>query len=189
MANHQDTVPYRLAQATGLLLGTLSAGANLTLSVFLVPRLLESPTPLMLQQWGRTYRRGAATVPFAAGLAAASYAYLSYYYYHHHHTSLGLLTRARAYLAAAALTVGIVPYTLAVMGRTNRGLNQMERAVDQAAAAAKEASAESEKEEEEDVVGVEEESAKRLVDWWGVLNLGRGVMLLAGSICGLVATL
>ncbi|AEO53320.1 hypothetical protein MYCTH_2294471 [Thermothelomyces thermophilus ATCC 42464] len=188
MANTQDTAPCRLAQATALLLGTLSAGANLTLSAFLVPRLLESPTPLMLRQWVRTYRRGAATVPFAAGLAAAAYTYLYYYLGTRGGgaASASALLRARAYLAAGALTIGIVPYTLAVMAGTNSELKRMERAVGEVAGAD---AAEVPAGEEEEVVVVEEESAKRLVDWWGVLNLGRGVLLLAGSICGLAATL
>ncbi|KAL2184423.1 DUF1772-domain-containing protein [Thermothelomyces heterothallicus CBS 203.75] len=191
MANARDTAPCRLAQATALLLGTLSAGANLTLSAFLVPRLLESPTPLMLRQWVRTYRRGAATVPFAAGLAAAAYTYLYYLGTRGGGSggggaaSASALLRARAYLAAGALTIGIVPYTLAVMAGTNSELKRMERAVGEVAGAdAAEGPA-----GEEEVVVVEEESAKRLVDWWGVLNLGRGVLLLAGSICGLAATL
>ncbi|KAL2168780.1 hypothetical protein VTG60DRAFT_6819 [Thermothelomyces hinnuleus] len=188
MANTQDTAPCRLAQATALLLGTLSAGANLTLSAFLVPRLLESPTPLMLRQWVRTYRRGASTVPFAAGLAAAAYAYL-YYLGTRGGVSASALLRARAYLAAGALTIGIVPYTLAVMAGTNSELKRMERAVGEAASADAAADAAEEVPAGEEVVVVEEESAKRLVDWWGVLNLGRGVMLLAGSICGLAATL
>ncbi|KAL2180186.1 uncharacterized protein P884DRAFT_255175 [Thermothelomyces heterothallicus CBS 202.75] len=71
------------------------------------------------------------------------------------------------------------------MAGTNSELKRMERAVGEVAGAdAAEGPA-----GEEEVVVVEEESAKRLVDWWGVLNLGRGVLLLAGSICGLAATL
>ena len=47
----------RAAQAAAIFLSAFSAGTNLSLSYFVVPRLLESPTPLMLQQWRRTCKR------------------------------------------------------------------------------------------------------------------------------------
>ncbi len=164
----------RTLQSTALLLSSLSAGTVLTLSTFLVPRLLESPTPIMLTQWSRTYARGAATVPFAAATSAAAYLWLGLVGAGH--------KGGRLYLVASALTVGIVPYTVGVMFGTNGRLKGLEGryGVDAVVRAAG-------KERE---VGVEEEEgAKRLVDWWGVLNLGRAGLLVAGTVCGLVATL
>ncbi|KAK4245901.1 hypothetical protein C7999DRAFT_42582 [Corynascus novoguineensis] len=181
MATHQ-AAHVRLTQATALLLGTVCAGANLAISFFLVPRLLESPTPVMLRQWERSYRRGAATIPVGAGVAAAAYFYLSFW---GPGRGAASLSRVRAYLAAGALTIGIVPYTLLVMARTNGELKRLDAAV----GAAAEAAAEVPPEREAVVVAEAERSAKGLVDWWGVLNLGRAGLLLAGSVCGLVATL
>jgi hypothetical protein len=161
----------RLAQGTTLLLSSLTAGTSLSLSYFLIPRLLESPTPVMLTQWARTYARGAAVMPAAAVLSAAGMFWLS------------LVTReerARGYLAAGLLTVGIVPYTILVMTGTNKTLKGLEgeMGIESAAAAAGKE------------VGVEaERSAKGLVDWWGVLNLGRAGLLIAGVGCGLWATI
>ncbi|KAK4042211.1 hypothetical protein C8A01DRAFT_14164 [Parachaetomium inaequale] len=173
MASHQDTT-LRLTQGTALLLSTLSSGVSLTLSTFLVPRLLESPTPLMLTQWRRTYTRGASTVPFAAVAAAAGYIYLGL-----RTPGLGLC-RSRLYLAAAALTVGIAPYTQLVMGGTNGELKRLEQR----------AAVEAEMVElPAEVIAEEERGAKALVDWWGVLNLGRTGLLVGGAVCALVATL
>jgi hypothetical protein len=127
----------------------------------------------MLTQWARTYARGAAVMPAAAVLSAAGMFWLS------------LVTReerARGYLAAGLLTVGIVPYTILVMTGTNQRLRGLEGEMGVGSAAAAAAGGKE--------VGVEEErSAKGLVDWWGMLNLGRAGMLIAGVGCGLWATI
>ncbi|KAH6853486.1 hypothetical protein B0I37DRAFT_440627 [Chaetomium sp. MPI-CAGE-AT-0009] len=166
------TTTHRLTFGTALLLSTLTAGVNLSLSTFLVPRLLESPTPTMLQQWRRTYARGVATIPFAAAAAAAGYLWLGL----SRAGGMGLC-RSRLYLVAAGLTVGVAPYTVVVMGGTNARLMGLEERVGEVRGLS------------EGEVAVEERSAKGLVDWWGVLNLGRAGMLVAGAVCGLVATL
>ncbi|KAK4153293.1 hypothetical protein C8A00DRAFT_43785 [Chaetomidium leptoderma] len=173
------TTTLRLAKGTALLLSSLGSGIILSLSTFVVPRLLESPTPLMLRQWVRSFRLGAATMPLTAAVSAATYFWLGLRSPGGPGGALGLdhLFRSRAYLAAGALTAGIVPYTIVFMSGTNTKLMALEERVGQAAAA-------------EAVVGVEEErGAKGLLDWWGVLNLGRAGMMVAGVVCGLVATL
>jgi hypothetical protein len=163
----------RLAQGTTLLLSSLTAGTSLSLSYFLIPRLLESPTPVMLTQWARTYARGAAVMPAAALLSAAGMFWLSFV------SKAGERVKG-GYLAGGLLTVGIVPYTILVMTGTNKTLKGLEgeMGIESAAAAAGKE------------VGVEaERSAKGLVDWWGVLNLGRAGLLIAGVGCGLWATI
>lgn len=182
-SHHLTTHALKATQATALLLSSLAAGASLALSVFLVPRLLESPTPLMLQQWRRTYARGAATVPFAALAAAAGYLWLGLRV-----KGLGLgagglgsgLWKSRLYLVAAGLTVGIAPYTEVVMRGTNGRLKGLEAEV---------SGVKGEEAPAGEVVIVEERTAKGLVDWWGVLNLGRAGLLIGGVVCGLAATL
>ncbi|KAK3903774.1 hypothetical protein C8A05DRAFT_43055 [Staphylotrichum tortipilum] len=170
MSDSPSPTTLRLLQSTALLLSSLSAGTVLTISTFVVPRLLESPTPIMLTQWTRTYARGAATVPAAAATSAAAYLWL------------GLCGSGgkggRLYLAASALTVGIVPYTVGIMLGTNGKLKALEERVGVKAVR-----------EKGEVALEEEQGAKRLVDWWGVLNLGRAGLLIAGTVCGLVATL
>ncbi|KAL2270966.1 hypothetical protein VTJ83DRAFT_337 [Remersonia thermophila] len=179
----------RLAQGTAILLSSVAAGTSLSLSFFLVPRLLESPTPLMLKQWIRTYARGKRAVPLASLAAAASYLYLGLgnRYLHPHLLTLG---QARAYLAAAALTLGIVPYTKLFMAGTNGRLLKLEESAGLAAASLEGKAADAaDAAAEAEVEAQRERSAKGLVDWWGVLNLGRAGLLLAGSVCGLAATI
>lgn len=172
--------PLRLTQSTALLLTPLSAGLSASFSFFLVPRLLESPTPLMLQQWLRSYAAGARAMAPTALVTAIAWFYLGI-----KSPATPMLTggglggkwgRGGWFLAAGALTVGIVPYTLAVMMGTNRRLKAK---ADEFGAMGK----------GEEVSVREVDEAKALVDWWGVLNLGRTVMLVAGSVCGLVASL
>jgi len=68
-----------------------------------------------------------------------------------------------------------VPYTLILMGKTNGKLIAKAKAVG-VQGTGKEGV-------EVDVKG--EETAHSLVDWWGVLNLGRGVMVAAGGVLGI----
>ena len=77
------------------------------------------------------------------------------------------------YLAAGALSVGIVPYTFIVLMPTNKKLLTK---VDETKALGKEESIVE--------VGLGEETAHKLVDWWGVLNVPRGLMLAASAIVG-----
>lgn len=174
MSSSSTTSPFpaqKLLQTTTLLVAGLSSGLSLSFSVFVTPRLLESPTPLMLRQWRRTYALGAATMPLAAVATGAAYAWLAL------RAPAPGGPRARALLtAAAALTAGIVPYTWACMLGVNKRLVEKEGAVAALEKGGEELAA-------EDVA-----SAKGLVDLWGMLNLGRAAMLIAGTACGLAAT-
>ncbi|KAL2018414.1 hypothetical protein VTK56DRAFT_892 [Thermocarpiscus australiensis] len=186
MSSPTTTTPppsIRLTQATALFLSSLASGVSLSLSALVVPRLLESPTPLMLHQWARTFAAGRATMPPAALATAAAYAWLAV---KATTTTPGVVvgggggSRAGCYYAAAAaLSVGVVPYTWAFMMRTNRRLLGMRDRV--VVAGALEA-------ESEEVGAEEEKGAKYLVDWWGMLNLGRAVMLMGASALGFAAT-
>jgi hypothetical protein len=127
----------------------------------------------MLSQWLRTYTLGATTMPASTAVTAAAYVWLGL-------KTPGIsLFRSRLYLAAAGLTVGIIPFTIVFIKGTNGRLKEMEKEANsvQATVASPEVQAE------------EERSAKALVDWWGMLNLGRAALLISGAVCGLVATL
>ena len=76
--------------------------------------------------------------------------------------------------------MGIVPYTIVVMGTTNRKLMEMESKV-------REVNVLEEKIEEKKVASPE--TAHSLMDWWGVLNLGRGAMLVVSGVLGLWTSL
>ena len=87
--------------------------------------------------------------------------------------------RGELYALAALMTVSVVPYTLLVMKSVNAKL----------LAKAEEMESLDAKDEVTEVGLPKGESAKELVDWWGVLNLGRGVFSLLGAVLGAWASL
>jgi hypothetical protein len=164
-----DPLPIRLAQTLGLSTSLLLSGGVLTTSIYLVPRLLESPSPLLLRQWLHTYNLGKRTAPPMAILSSLSYLYLAY----QTHASDPTDAKAWAYLTSGVLMAGIAPYTLTVMRGTNGKL--IEKAGEMKGFKDGETVVE---------VGLGKETAHALVDWWGVLNLGRGVMLSVAGVLG-----
>ena len=76
-------------------------------------------------------------------------------------------------MAAGVLSVGIVPYTVALMAGTNRKLLRKRDETKALGVGDKVTE-----------VGLGDETAHKLVDWWGVLNLGRGLMLAASGVLG-----
>ena len=105
--------------------------------------------------------------PFGS-LAAAAYFYLAYTLPSHADKS-----KFYGYIAAGLLSIGIVPYTLIFLMPTNTKLLKKTEETKSLG-----------KSEEVVEVGLGEETAHKLVDWWGVLNLGRGVMLTASGLIG-----
>jgi len=77
------------------------------------------------------------------------------------------------YLVAGLLTVGIIPYGWVFMRGTDGKL--VERREEMGALGGEDTVVE---------VGLGNESAHALVDWWGLLNLGRGGMLSVAGILG-----
>lgn len=176
----------RGAQAASIFISAAAAGGCLGLSTFVVPRLLEAPTGLMLRQWGRTFHSGKIVFPGAAATAAAAFGYV--YFKTANATSPSSLevTASTLPLVAAGLCLAIVPYTFLVLRPTNKELI--------AKAALAEQDAKVSKAERAAGAGTvytaqEEESAKQLVDRWGTLSLGRPILLAAAAIVGLVAYL
>lgn len=168
----------RTAEAASIFLSTLTAGGNLALSILVVPRLLESPTPLMLRQWVNSYNLTRVIFPALGSLSGLSYLFLSY---HHHHSSAAA-AKARAYLGAGLLCLSVMPYTWAFIIPTNRKI--LRKAEEMGPLKAVEGV-----EVEEQGVGPRgEESAKWLVDHWGMLNLPRGIVPAVAGILGLAAT-
>lgn len=169
----------RAAQATTVLLPTFTCGVNFAASFFLVPRLLESPTPLMVRQWLRFYNTASIFYPAMLQPAAAVLFFLSWHF--RGMTTFGgggsIFTRSRLYLCAGLLCLGPGPYTWFVIGPTNKKImRKIEETKDMSLT--------------EEVVETErqrEDNAKWLVDHWGMLNLPRGIMMGLAGILGLVA--
>ncbi len=181
-----DPLQIRLAQASAIFFSATSAGASFAISAFVVPRLLESPVPVMLRQFARTYITGRNVVGSASVVASLPYFYLSSRY------GLSGLTadKGRAYLAAGLLTVAVAPYTRIFMMRVNRILLSRAEGVE---LVEKEAGTIEETGEaaaaEEETAWVKGEGSKYLVDRWGVLNLGRTLLLMGSAIVGLGTTI
>ncbi|KAF6795917.1 DUF1772 domain-containing protein [Colletotrichum sojae] len=157
----------RVVQTSTVFVNTALAGLNLGLSVFVVPRLLESPTPVMLRQFANMFHRTSRTFPLPVVLCALSYWYAAYAARH----APG--NRSRLFAAAGALCLTIIPWTKAFMVELNKKLL---------------AKAEETRDMGIMAVGMtqeEEEGAKYLVDQWGLYNLGRSVAIGLGGAVGL----
>jgi hypothetical protein len=163
-----NAFPIRLAQTIGITTSALVAGFVASASFTLVPRLLESPTPLLLKQWGNAHKAGRKNAPPFVALSSACYFYLAYTL-----PCNAKKSKLYGYLVAGALTLGILPYTFMVMMGTNKKL--LAKVDDTRTLGVKDEVVE---------VGLGNETAHKLVDSWGVLNLGRVVMLAVGTIVG-----
>ncbi|GAD93348.1 hypothetical protein PVAR5_1958 [Paecilomyces variotii No. 5] len=195
-----DTPSYKVAQAVGILGSAFASGGILSISTLTVPALTlpersaiikipsKTDTPgstlsHVTHQWLNVYDKGKLMFPSVALTSALAYSYLAYTL---RHTARGGKV-ARLYLIAAATTMTIVPYTLAVMLPVNKRL-QAHATRDDAA----------EKEGKEDMATSAEEEAKRtredrevpgLLETWTYMNAGRSLFPLAGAVVGITAAL
>ncbi|KAF8462574.1 hypothetical protein BDZ91DRAFT_662148, partial [Kalaharituber pfeilii] len=144
-------------------------GGIFSLSFFSTPALLLAPSSTSQPQWSYIYTLGKRTMPVLALATSSLYIYLSRvpHTYASLPPSIAWRTKPALYLASAALTVSIVPYTILFM-RSN--ITSLERAG-------------------EDGKPGERKSVKGLIDTWGTLNLGRAVLTGMGFGVGLWATL
>ncbi|KAI1774515.1 hypothetical protein F4818DRAFT_418124 [Hypoxylon cercidicola] len=162
----------RALQATGIAILTSTAGLSAGLSFFVIPRLLESPTPVLVRQFGRMLyaARNAFPVPFI--LPGVLHAYLAY----------RLPDRMRLYAVAAALSLTTMPYTSAVMMPINRKMLAKVQAVEAADAGAGDVLV-------DEITASEAETAHALADAWALRNLYRPAVAFAAGIIGLYAAL
>jgi hypothetical protein len=169
-------LPIRLAQTLGITSSFLLGGVSAGLSFFTIPRLLESPTPLMLRQWRTMYIAGKHAAIPGAFLSSLSYFFLAYNalsstnpFAGGNGNGVGI-----SYVVSGLLSVGIIPFTLLVLMPTNLKLEAKEEEV----RALKDGDGLVE-------IGVAGgETAKVLVDRWGALNLVRVGMLITASVLG-----
>lgn len=214
-----------LAQFLAIGLTTSAAGAELALSTFLIPRLLESPTPVLLRQMSHHIFAGRVIFPPLTAAAAACYYFLAYRFMPAAAEGGGRVIggsagggKAVAFLAAGLLAQLVAPYTwrlvLPINGKVVKRAQDagvLETYVVDGAQAAgpkppsDELSPEDQLDAQQraveervvagaakvkgilqvlvDETGPEEETTHYLVEEWGVLNLGRAMLLgLSGAI-------
>ena len=168
-------VSIRLAQAVGLTTSSALAGSTFTISAMLVPRLLESPSPLLLKQWRHTFDVGRVSMPPLASICTLCFGYLAYEARRAPNATPRLW---QMYTASATLCIGIIPYTLTAMASTNNKLAN--KAEETSALKAEDKIVE---------IGLGGESAHQLLDKWATLNLGRAIMLATAAAISTWATL
>ncbi|KAF4991817.1 hypothetical protein FGRMN_7587 [Fusarium graminum] len=149
-------LPSLLATATGIVGSAWASGYIASLSLAGVPAALQLQAPTSATVWQELFNRGFALMPKLAGTTALAYAYAAYLAYKEDRDWKGLA-------AGGVLTVAIVPFTIVFMSSTNDLLFK-------AASGTLEAS---------------QDDVAKLIGRWGVLNLIRSLLPLAGTIIGL----
>ncbi|KAG7113383.1 Noranthrone monooxygenase like protein [Verticillium longisporum] len=158
-------VPYLTAVATGVIGAAWTSGAIAGLSIIGCPAALDFPRHLSAGVWRGLYEHGFAAMPKFAATTAAVYLYAAFEG-RRRTTSGSGGGKGNAFLgfvAAAALTVSIVPFTIALMSETNREL----------LLAAGDTSPQQATERIVELIGT-----------WKALNLGRSLLPLAGAVVG-----
>jgi hypothetical protein len=164
-------ISMRYLQTLGLTTIGIISGASGALSVYVVPCILDSPTPLMLRQWKHAYTIGKNTVPTISAIPALGFAYLAFDAYNN--TRMILPHQWKGYLTATVLALSLGPYTYAFMLPTNHKLFEKVEETKELA-----------KTERVTEVGMpKNETAHALVDKWALLNLGRTALLVASTVC------
>ncbi|OTB05736.1 hypothetical protein M426DRAFT_319716 [Hypoxylon sp. CI-4A] len=167
MANPSPPPSLRVLQATSIALQTTAAGLSASLSVFLIPRLMESPPSLLAQQFTHAISSAHRLLPLPLVLPGFLHAYLAYQ----------IPRKARVYVLAAFLTFTTLPWTKVAMIPLNREMAR--RSV-----LYKQAGVEVDIEAKEDA-----ENAHVLADKWASRNLYRPVIALISGCLGLYAAL
>ncbi|KAJ4261549.1 hypothetical protein NW762_006977 [Fusarium torreyae] len=150
-------LPSLVAIATGIAGSAWASGAIAALSLVGVPGALAAPST-SATVWQELFNRGIAIMPKFAVTTAVAYLYAAYAANQDGRGWKGLA-------AGAVLTVAIVPYTLVFMQPTNELLFK--------AAAG--------------TLGASQDDVAKLIGRWGVLNLVRSLLPLAGTIAGFSA--
>jgi hypothetical protein len=161
----------RLIQTLGISTSLILSGVVTACSVVAVPRLLESPTPLLLRQWNNLYAQGKLRIGPLAIIPAFSYFYLAY---NEHTAAFPAQWKVNAYTAAGFLAAAIGPYTWTVMKQTNAKLKIR----------AAEVTMRSHPDDVVEVAATGYETSHKLLDTWALLNLGRAVVVASSGVLG-----
>ncbi|CAM1510150.1 Fc.00g004850.m01.CDS01 [Cosmosporella sp. VM-42] len=151
--------PSLLAVATGVIGSAWTSGAIASISLVGIPAALKAPSTSAVV-WAELYGQGVSIMPKIAVTVGGAYLYAAW-----ERRQRGGIWKGFA--VAAALVVGIVPYTLLTMVPTNDALHAIADGTRSAA----------------------QGEASMLIGRWGVLNLGRCLLPLAGAVAGFVTFL
>ncbi|KAJ5745384.1 DUF1772-domain-containing protein [Penicillium odoratum] len=163
----------RMAQVIGISGAAWLSGNIAALSTIAIPAAVQcqkedhKSSSLLAKQWKALFENGKAKNPPIAAAVASSLVYLAWTVRQGsplHKTAVN--SRSGLYLAAAMLTVSIVPYTIIFMSRTNNAL--LEKA---------------------DSTSDSDKDVPELVKRWNTLNMGRSIFPLGGAVFAVVATL
>ncbi|KAK8114667.1 hypothetical protein PG999_006736 [Apiospora kogelbergensis] len=180
MSSGANISTLRVLQATNAAVLTTTAGLNLGLSFLVIPRLLESPTPLMVRQWGRMFAVTSRFFPPAMMVPGLVHAALACC----HYTVRGgnRLSKSSSIITcnavAALVTLSVMPWTIGLMAPINVKLQRKVEEVQSLGA---------QEAEKSEAAVAEEETAHALVDRWALLNLYRGGAVLVSGCLGLYA--
>ncbi|KAF9767080.1 hypothetical protein IL306_000412 [Fusarium sp. DS 682] len=147
--------PSFLATATGITGSAWASGFIASLSLAGITAALQLSGPSSVSVWQTLFSRGIALMPTFAGTTAIAYLYAAYTAHQQKRNWKELVT-------SAALNVAIVPFTFIFMSSTNELLFKVSAGTLDASP--------------EDVV--------TLIGRWGVLNLIRSLLPLAGAAVG-----
>jgi hypothetical protein len=164
-----------------------STGLSLGFSLWAIPRLLESPVPLMLRQWSKMFIFGKQVMPPLALLSGVGFFYLAYNSW----SLRSVSSKPSLYLVAGSLCVAFIPFTLILIEPTNQQLFAKLAESDKMLGSA--AGTDTEFEMFKNAGGAQfgakwQNSAKQLVDYWGTINVGRAGLLAVASVLALIAS-
>ncbi|KAJ5113388.1 DUF1772-domain-containing protein [Penicillium angulare] len=164
---------FRLAQVVGISGAAWLAGNVASLSTIVTPVLLQShkedniSSRLLAKQWRGLFEKGRSTNPPIAAGTASSLIYLAWAVRRGSPLyKSAAYSRSGLYIAAAILTVGIVPFTFVFMDPTNDVLIEKARSTSDS-----------------------DPEVSELIKRWTRLNFGRSLLPLAAAVCGVVATI
>ncbi len=160
-----------LAGVLGIAFSSMFVGGNWVVTYANVPVLMlpsstssadkaqkpEASPSHLARQWQMTYDIGSKAGPFLAVSSCVSYLYAA------RELPSAAVTQKRLFVAAAVLSMAIVPFTFTVMKRTNGELHR--RALAATQGKEEEAKADAEKD------GVESYQTNELLRWWSTLNI------------------
>jgi len=187
MALNLTSVP--LAGVLGIAFSSMFVGGNWVITYVNVPVLVlpssmssadkaqkpEASPSHLARQWQMTYDIGSKAGPFLGVSSCASYLYAA------RELPSAAVIPKRLFVAAAVLSMAIVPFTFTVMKRTNGELHR--RALAATQGKEEEAKADAEKE------GVESYQTNELLRWWSTLNILRASIHVGAIGCGIAAML
>ncbi|KAI2622430.1 hypothetical protein GGR54DRAFT_63598 [Hypoxylon sp. NC1633] len=177
MTTQPPTPTLRLLQATAITVLTSSAGLSASLSLFTIPRLLTSPTPVLIRQFNAMLAAAHAYLPLPLVLPSLAHLYLAW----------ALPGKTRLYVVAAVLSLTTLPWTSVAMLPLNRAMARKLEVLDAADVGVGDVLVD--EMAGSSARGGQDETAHALADSWATRNLYRPAVALAAGCIGLYAAL